>query len=111
MEDLRKQVGERINALRRARGLTQNELAEKVELDGRHISRLETGKHYPSLDTLASMAAVLEVEIQEFFLFPTMETESQMRDALIEIARQASEPELRGLLSFARSQAAVRERQ
>lgn len=56
MKDLRKQVGERINALRRARGLTQNELAEKVALDGRHISRLETGKHYPSLDTLASMA-------------------------------------------------------
>lgn len=108
MKDPKQLIGERISTLRRARHLTQNDLAEKVGVDGRHISRLETGKYFPSLDTLATMARVLGVELQEFFLFPTVETETEMREALVTIARQASEPVLRELLSFARNRLAQR---
>lgn len=49
------------------------------------------------------MARVLEVELQEFFLFPTVETETEMREALIAIVHQAPAPVLRELLSFARN--------
>jgi transcriptional regulator with XRE-family HTH domain len=99
-------IGERISTLRRARGLTQNELAEKAGLDGRHVSRLETGKHFPSLDTLVAISEMLGVELQEFFLFSSVETESQMREALRELARQAPEPVLREVLSYARNKLA-----
>lgn len=109
MKDPKQLIGERISTLRRARGLTQNELAERAGLDGRHVSRLETGKHFPSLDTLVTMAGILEVELQEFFLFPSVETESEMRQALMDIANQASTSVLRELLSFARNLIGLRQ--
>ncbi|WP_290525745.1 helix-turn-helix transcriptional regulator [Alcanivorax sp.] len=110
MNDPKKQIGERISLLRRSRGMTQNELAEKVSLDGRHISRLETGKYFPSLDTLVSMAEAMEIPLQEFFLFPTEESEHQMREAMVEIAHQAPVPLIKEILSFARNQSAIWER-
>ena len=106
MKDPKQLIGQRISTLRRARRLTQNDLAERVGVDSRHISRLETGRYFPSLDTLVTMAAVLEVELQEFFLFPTVETETEMREALVAIADQAPEAVLRELLSFARNRLA-----
>ncbi|SOC25567.1 DNA-binding XRE family transcriptional regulator [Alloalcanivorax xenomutans] len=108
MKNPKQLIGQRISTLRRARHLTQNDLAEGVGVDGRHISRLETGKYFPSLDTLVTMAEVLGVELQEFFLFPSVETESQMREALVAIAKEAPEPVLREVLSFARNQLAQR---
>ena len=108
MKDPKQLIGERISTLRRARRLTQNDLAERVGVDSRHISRLETGRYFPSLDTLVTMAAVLEVELQEFFLFPTVETEAEMREALVAIAGHAPEAVLRELLSFARNRLAQR---
>lgn len=103
MSDSRKLIGERISALRKCRNLTQSELAERVGLDSRHISRLETGKYYPSLDSLETMAKVLDVELMEFFQFPSMETEKQLRDSLIEVALTAPEPVIRELVPIARN--------
>lgn len=103
MSDSKKLIGERISMLRRSRGLTQSELAERVGLDSRHVSRLETGKHYPSLDSLETMARVLDVELREFFEFPSRETGAQMRASLIEIAHVAPEPVIRELLPIARN--------
>ena len=103
MSDSKKLIGERISALRRIKNLTQNELAEKVGLDSRHISRLETGKYYPSLDTLETMAFVLGVELREFFSFPSVETERQLRDALVDIANTAPDTVLREVVPFARN--------
>ena len=38
------------NARRKAK-LTQAELAEKVGISEKHLSKIETGKNYPALDT------------------------------------------------------------
>ena len=103
MSDARKLIGERISTLRKARNLTQSELAELVELDSRHISRLETGKYFPSLDSLEVMSRVLGVELREFFEFPSSETTAQMRESLTEIAKTAPEPVIRELVPIARN--------
>lgn len=109
MKNPRRLIGERISTLRKAKNLTQYEFAEKVGLDGQHISRLETGKYYPSMDTLVIMADVLGVELLEFFLFPHTETENDMRAALSRLAQEAPMPVLRDILSFARLQLAQRQ--
>lgn len=110
MSDSKRLIGERIGMLRRARNLTQQELAEKVGLDTRHISRLETGKYYPSLDSLELMARVLNVELREFFEFPTVESEEEMRVALIEVANSAPKALLREITSYARNLLSIRPR-
>ena len=95
MPDTKKLLGERIKALRRQAGLTQEELAEQVGLDARHLSRLEVGRNFPSLDSLERIATVLNVPLVEFFQFPGQETTASLRAYLTRFAKQANETQLR----------------
>lgn len=56
-------VGWRIRAQRRKSGLTLQQLAERVDLDRGHISRLERGEKSPSIGTLQAIARGLGVSI------------------------------------------------
>jgi ribosome-binding protein aMBF1 (putative translation factor) len=58
-------VSERIRALRKQAGLTQEELAAKSGLPQSHISRLESAKHSPSRITLEKIATALGVSVGE----------------------------------------------
>ena len=95
MPDTKKLIGARIKELRKKAGLTQEKLAERVGLDARHLSRLEVGRHFPSLDSLERIAGALNVPLVEFFHFPDEETTASLRTYLSKFARQASEAQLR----------------
>ena len=41
-------IGRKIKSFRKKRGLTQAELAEKIDLSEKHISKIEAGVHLPS---------------------------------------------------------------
>ncbi len=56
-----KEFGVRLRALRRARLLTQGELAAKAGLSDQNISRLETGNHEPRMRTLRALMQALGV--------------------------------------------------
>ncbi len=58
-------VGDKIKQLREARGMTQEDLAEKSGLPQSHISRLESRKHSPSRATLEKLAKALNVSLSE----------------------------------------------
>jgi transcriptional regulator with XRE-family HTH domain len=62
-------LGERIRELRKARGLTQEQLAELVEVEQKHVSRLELGKSYPTIERLEKIAEALNVQLKDFFDF------------------------------------------
>ncbi len=53
----------KIQKYRIARRLTQENLAEKVDLSVSYISEIENGKKRPSLKTLEKIAAALEVSL------------------------------------------------
>lgn len=94
MADTKKLIGARIKALRKQAGLTQEQLAEQVGLDSRHLSRLEVGQHFPSLDSLERIAAALNVPLVEFFQFPGGESTDTLRDYLTKFAAHANESQL-----------------
>ena len=52
---------EKIKNLRTSKGLSQAELAEKIELSHGHITRLETGKFNPSIEVLKKIADLFDV--------------------------------------------------
>jgi len=54
-------LGARIRALRLAAGLTQAELARRTGIHRPNIARVEAGRHTPSLETLARVAAAIGV--------------------------------------------------
>ncbi|HQU44116.1 MAG TPA: helix-turn-helix transcriptional regulator [Pirellulales bacterium] len=55
----------RIKALRKEKGLTQEQLAQRSGLPQSHISKLENGKHSPSALTLEKIASALGVPSSE----------------------------------------------
>ena len=74
MNTLAERLGHRIARQRRAAGLTQAELAEKVGVQPETISRLETGKRRVSLEMLALISESLSLELHELFRFPERDT-------------------------------------
>ena len=62
-EDLKTKVKE----LRKAKNMTQAELAEKINVSRQTINYLEQGKYIPSLPTAMRIAKVFQVPIEEVF--------------------------------------------
>ena len=56
-------LGARLRQLRRARGMTVEELARAVDVDKAHVSRIENNRKTPSIATLAQLARALDVSI------------------------------------------------
>jgi transcriptional regulator with XRE-family HTH domain len=54
-------MGGNIRAARRAAGVTQVELAAKLGVNQKDVSRWEQGKQIPSADTLAKLCKCLDV--------------------------------------------------
>jgi transcriptional regulator with XRE-family HTH domain len=60
-------LGERIQKVRKQRGMTQEQLAAKTGLSRGFLARLETGRHDPAATTLATIAKALRVPIASLF--------------------------------------------
>lgn len=94
-------LGERARRLRKERGLTQNKLAFRAQVDPSTISRLELGNRTPDTATLRQIADALDVPIKEL-LGSEVDGEGtvyrSLRDFLAEQA-DANEEESAWLLS------------
>lgn len=60
-----KQVGTRIRRLRKAKGMSQADLAKKARLTRVYVTRLEAGQQDPSLSTINALAKALGVPVTE----------------------------------------------
>lgn len=64
---LQQHVGRRIAELRVARGLTQEQLAERLEVSTRYVQSIEGGHENLGLVTIAKIATVLKAKPAELF--------------------------------------------
>lgn len=64
---LRNKVGKKIRELRYKQGLSQEKLAEYVNISREHLSCLERGKYSPNLETLYNISVFFDVDIKDFF--------------------------------------------
>ncbi len=69
MADLKVKLGRRIKDLRKAKGITQEMLAEMVNMDITSLSKIETGRNYPQSETLEKIAEALKLDIDKLFCF------------------------------------------
>lgn len=67
MTTLRNSVGERIRAIRKAKGLTQQQLAELSGLDDAYIGSVERGERNFSIDTLEKIISGLSISPYDLF--------------------------------------------
>jgi transcriptional regulator with XRE-family HTH domain len=104
MADAKKLLGQRIKAIRKQKHMTQEQLAERVGVDARHISRVETGAHYPSMETLEQIAEGLERPMADLLATPKdKDSEEAMRFFLIDLGRTLELEELRRVVRVVRA--------
>ncbi len=74
---------QKLQELRKQRGLTQEELAESLYVSRTAVSKWESGRGYPSLDSLKAIAAFYSVTIDQLLstdeVFNLAEQESQQK--------------------------------
>lgn len=69
MENLKSKLGLRIKYLRKSQNITQEKLAELINMDITSLSKIETGRNYPQPDTLEKISNALGVEVFNLFTF------------------------------------------
>ncbi|AFL83521.1 putative transcriptional regulator [Belliella baltica DSM 15883] len=67
--DIKEKFGNRLKTLRKEKGLSQEELAEKSGLNRPYISGIEQGKRNVSLEVMEKLAEALGVGIEELVRF------------------------------------------
>ena len=60
-------IGEKIAEMRKANKMTQRELAEKLNVSDKVISKWETGKSLPDVETMPRISKVLGISISEIY--------------------------------------------
>jgi transcriptional regulator with XRE-family HTH domain len=66
---LQRKLGQRIASLRKARKLTQEQLAEAIGCSVEFISLVERGVNAPAVAGLEKFAKILKTEVKELFNF------------------------------------------
>lgn len=82
-------IGTFIAAERRAKGWTQRQLADKLQLTDKAVSRWETGKGLPDVSFLLPLAAALDVSVGEL-----LAGESQPQPPAVQVAETRTAEQL-----------------
>ena len=90
-----KKTGEFLKKLRREKGLTQEQLAERFYVSSRTVSRWETGSNMPDVGTLIDLADFYDVDIRELIDGERKSgmMDQETKDTLKKVAAYATEGE------------------
>lgn len=73
-DDVRRILGSNVRRLRKAAGLSQAELANRMGVDRAYVSGLELGERNPTIVTLWHLGQALKIDLGEFFSQPPART-------------------------------------
>lgn len=83
MSNQKELLGKRIKELRKQKGYTQDYLAEKLKIEPRQLSKLETGKHYPSFETIIALLETFDITFEELISFEHLNPANDIRKTLL----------------------------
>jgi transcriptional regulator with XRE-family HTH domain len=69
MNNLSHSFGNNLSSIRKNKGLTQEDLAERSGISVDFLSLIERGLRAPSFSTIESLSIALDVEVKELFDF------------------------------------------
>ena len=70
-------IGVFLKVLRKQKGLTQEQIAEKFNVSNRTVSRWENGNNMPDLDILIEISDYYEVDLRELLDGESLQIKSQ----------------------------------
>lgn len=83
-------IGKRIRKIRKAKGLSQEQLAEKIGISVTHMSHIETGNTKLSLPVFVELATVLEVHTDDLLYDANKVNRSQSIEAIVSLLDNCS---------------------
>ena len=92
-------IAQVIQDSRRKANLTQAQLAEKIGLSEKHISKIETGKYYPALDTFIKILDALNLTLADFKLQHLCENSSK-KEQLQKLIQNSSKKQIDTLIDI-----------
>ena len=92
----REYIAKKIKMARKKARLTQEELAEKIGITAKQISRIEIGTYSPSLATFLKIVNILSIDIAEFGINTEFDNnnKNEVRDKLIKLIYNATDSEI-----------------
>ena len=81
-------IGERIKVIRRKKGLTQEDLAEEMDVTVAYLSRIENGRSTINLKRLLEVCNILETNPGELLLGVSLEDKSYLSKELSEVLKK-----------------------
>jgi len=93
-----KAVGQRIKEVREAKGLTQEDLADIVDLSPTHVSVIERGLKVAKLDTFVAIANALDVSADVLLIDVVAQSTNGATNELAEIIAKLPVKEKRKIL-------------
>lgn len=78
-----KLIGERIKRARKSRNITQENIAERLNVSIGYISQVERGITKISLDLLAAISSILDYDIAEFISESAVKSSGYMDSEII----------------------------
>ncbi len=90
-------IGRFLQDLRREKGITQEELAEKVGVARRTVSRWETGSNMPDLDILIELADYYDVDLREILNGErkSEQMDKELKETVLQVADYSNEEKAR----------------
>ena len=103
-------IGSFLKELRQEKEMTQEQLAEQLNVSNRSVSRWETGKGFPDISLVETLAEALGISVIELFSGQTVTNQNVSANMLLQrvfyknsanLARSASSIEIKRLqISF-----------
>jgi transcriptional regulator with XRE-family HTH domain len=93
--DIKQMIGARIKEIRTKRGITQERLSERMEINPKYLSGIERGKENPTLNTLIKLSESLEVHIGEIFSFVEAEDPHRSKSQILSLLDEADSEQLK----------------
>jgi len=88
-------IGMHIAELRNGKGLTQEQLAGKMEISSKYLSSIERGKENPTLDTIIKLSESLDVNIEDIFRFIQIEDSVKRKSLVTSLVNKADANQLK----------------
>ena len=99
---LKEQFAKNLKVIRKSRKLTQEQLAELVDVDFRYISFLENARSFPSCDLIEKLTKALNITFADLFVYEQDLSREEMKKQLVETIELLDNKNLRTLLNVAK---------
>ena len=99
--DIKQILGSNLKKYRKARGYTQMQLAELVDVDQKHISFIESGNTFPSAGLISKIVEKLDIVPKKLFDIEEDISVEKMKENIIKIIEKSEYSDVSKIYNYA----------